>query len=457
MSFIFNPKYNSQERQVEINKAKIEELEKTLFKIYGYYGDLTEETETIELSKTDIVNIEEKNMFILSQNGLLFKVVLILDDIVYIKFYTKLPEGTQGIQGPEGPQGQRGLIGPQGIQGVQGQQGIQGPMGLQGETGPQGPQGVQGPKGDNGNSFVISGSVNSISDLPDVNITPNGTAYFVGFGYPRDVYVVVEYQGTRIWQNEGKLQGPQGPQGVQGTQGPQGPQGQQGIQGPQGPQGVQGEPGLSGTGFNFMGTWIDNNEYYKDDIVTYNLNGVVSSYILITEVLTGSSTPPPNDLNNWQIFTQGTKGETGPQGATGPEGPQGETGPQGEPGTFKLIGQFTCTSSSAQDETNNYPDLGDTTTTLALSSSIPFQQNKIYFIGIYSTGFGTTLGGSFSGFYYASYGTGLVPFNGSLIANKKAAAYLIPVAKNSLKLITTGTVTPYYNLSSLQVHVYELS
>lgn len=153
------------------------------------------------------------------------------------------PQGEQGPQGeigPQGPQGLQGPIGPQGIQGEQGPKGDTGPQGPKGEQGIQGPkgeQGIQGPKGDDGTSFVVTGTVNSVNDLP--TNAPIGTAYMVGETEPRDLYT---FDGTK-WTNQGKLQGPKGdtgPQGIQGNVGPQGPQGPQGEKGDTGPQGPSG-------------------------------------------------------------------------------------------------------------------------------------------------------------------------------------------------------------------------
>lgn len=136
--------------------------------------------------------------------------------------------------------------GPKGDTGPQGPQGVQGPIGKTGPQGPQGPQGVQGAKGDTGPI------------------------------------------------------GPQGPQGIQG------PQGNQGIQGPMGETGAIGPQGPQGEGFKFMGAWVSDNEYFKNDVVTYN----GSSYVLITDTLVGS-TDPENDTTNWSVMAQGSLNETG--------------------------------------------------------------------------------------------------------------------------------------------------
>lgn len=333
--FIFNPNYRSYEQQVQINKKDIAELKAKIKTAYKANATMTEDQTTIDISNTTLTpGIQEG--FLLSENALLFQIVKVVENIVYVYFWADLggegqpgpqgPKGDTGATGPQGPQGpkgdtgERGLRGPQGQQGVQGVTGEQGPQGVQGIQGVEGPQGPKGEKGDNGNSFVVSNSVVSVADLPSASTTAEGTAFYVGATYPRDVYVCVIYQGAKIWQNQGTLQGPEGPQGPQGVTGEQGVEGPQGAQGEQGPQGVKGEQGDPGDGFNFMGQWVSNNEYYKNDIVTYNNNGNVSSYCLIADQLSGSTTPPPQDPSNWLVFTAGTPGATGPQGPKGDKG-----------------------------------------------------------------------------------------------------------------------------------------
>ena len=116
------------------------------------------------------------------------------------------------------------------IKGPQGIQGIQGPVGPQGQQGIQGPKGE---KGDPGPAFVIAGTVSSTGQLPDPSTLSDNIAYLVGSDNDYDLYV--QLQGTRTWQNVGK---------VEGVQGPPGPQGEQGIQGPVGPQGSTGPQGV---------------------------------------------------------------------------------------------------------------------------------------------------------------------------------------------------------------------
>ncbi len=81
------------------------------------------------------------------------------------------------------------------------------------------------------------------------------------------------------------------------------------VTGPQGPQGIQGEKGV-----NSMGAWVDDNEYFVDDLVTYN----GSAYICIKDHQNTTITPDV-DVINWTLFV--SKGEQGNQGNIGPAGP----------------------------------------------------------------------------------------------------------------------------------------
>lgn len=263
------------------------------------------------------------------------------------------PQGLQGVKGETGATGSQGPVGPQGSQGVQGEVGPKGDKGDTGNTGPQGPQGpqgvqgLQGERGASGNDFTINGYVSSTASLPELTANEVGTAYLVGTSTPRLVYLWGYNElGVLGWSNQGYLQGPQGPQGIQGVQGiqgptgdtgpkgdkgdtgatgpqgpkgdtgdvgpegpvgatgpegPQGPQGNQGVQGIQGPAGPQGPQGPQGEGFNFMGAWVSGNEYFKNDVVTYN----GSSYVLISDTLVGSTATPDNDSTNWSVMAQG--------------------------------------------------------------------------------------------------------------------------------------------------------
>ena len=193
---------------------------------------------------------------------------------------------------------------------------IRGPQGIQGNigaVGPQGAQGIQGPKGntgDPGQSFIIAGELNSTSQLPDVNTTPQNYAYLVGTN--NDLYAIV---GTddKVWTNVGKVTGVQGPKGDTGPQGPvgaTGPQGPMGPEGPRGPQGVQGDQGPRG---------------YRGEPGPQGIQG----------------DPGPRGLQG-NPGIQGERGPEGPQGIKGEKGEQGPKGDQGAPGdSFTIVGTLT--------------------------------------------------------------------------------------------------------------------
>ena len=72
-----------------------------------------------------------------------------------------------------------------------------------------------------------------------------------------------------------------------------------------GSQGPKGDPGI-----NFMAAWVSENEYYVDDVVTYN-----GSAFICIQNHSGATTTPDLDTTNWAIFV--SKGDTGATGATG--------------------------------------------------------------------------------------------------------------------------------------------
>lgn len=257
MPFLHNHK-NSMPEQVEENKKNIAELEKLIKTAYkANTKTITSAATTIDLSNTTIPS-GVKEGFLLSENALLFQIVDVIENIVYIYFWADLGSKVQGATGPQGPQG------PQGANGISIKDVEVVPKG-ESETGTlydiivtltDGSEinagdfvAHTGAKGTDGTSFKISGSVPSVSELPtDEQI---GDAYFVGLTTPRDIYLY----GASGWSNQGPLQGPQGPEGPQGPQGPEGargPQGPEGPEGPTGPQGPQGPQGILGGNMDLL-------------------------------------------------------------------------------------------------------------------------------------------------------------------------------------------------------------
>lgn len=357
MAFIINPKFRDLPEQVQKNKNDIEDLQASQFNTYACSTTLSSETSSVAVSSTDIdSNSNTANALLIDAVGNLFKIVTIVDNVVYINYICNIkgpagatgatgpagPQGEQGARGLQGPKGETGETGPQGPTGLQGPQGIQGPQGATGATGPagptgpQGPQGVQGatgPKGDDGTSFIIQGYVSDTDNLPQYGASDVGKAWSVGTTQPYDIYLWgYNNLNQLVWTNIGPLQGPQGIQGIQGPQGeqgatgatgPAGPQGEQGPQGIQGEQGPQGETGATGA--------------------------------------TGPQGP------------QGETGATGPQGPQGEQGPAGPQGPQGEPGqNATLLSQtFDNQRDFATFVRNNFNKIDK----IIISGSIPAPSN----------------------------------------------------------------------------------
>ena len=401
MSFFkqFDPRYASQAEQVEINKQNIKKLFDEIADVYNIKLNMTTDATAVNLDATDIPDSAKDgvNLFLISQNGLLFKVKTIQDGTVYIAYYATLPQGAtgpqgakgdtgatgpqgvqgiQGVQGPQGlkgekgdtgatgPKGDKGDTGAQGPQGIKGEQGLQGPVGEQGVQGVQGPQGeqgiqgVQGPqglkgekgdKGDSGNDFTIQGYVSSTASLPENYTAADiGKAYLVGVSAPRVVYLWgYNETGNLVWSNQGYLQGPQGPQGEQGVQGVQGEQGVQGV------QGVQGEQGAQGVGI----VAVENTGYTDGQGFTIThckatlTDGTEEAFNIQAKDGakgdTGATGPQGPQGLKGEKGDKGDTGAQGPQGEQGVQGPQGIQGPAGPSGAVKtLIATLTPTGSS---------------------------------------------------------------------------------------------------------------
>ena len=183
----------------------------------------------------------------------------------------------------------------------------------------------------------------SIYNVSDINVGDNTIAEHDVIFFMNAYVGVVSMAGQSeiAVTNVEDLRGPAGvigPRGPAGATGPQGPAGATGPQGPAGAAGPQGPAGTDGQGFNFVGVWVDNSTYNKNDVVTRQLaNGMNSTFICISAV-TDSEIPPEQDSTHWRIYVSGVQGEQGPQGpqgpagATGAQGIQGPQGPQGEQG-----------------------------------------------------------------------------------------------------------------------------
>ena len=241
-------------------------------------------------------------------------------------FAAKGADGAKGEQGAPGPQGPTG---PTGATGATGPQGIPGTTGATGATGPQGVQGPRGEKGADGASFVVSGTVETVEDLPPTGTA--GEAYFVGSIAPRPVYVWSS--NLSAWVNQGPLQGPQGEQGEQGPTGPTGATGSQGPEGPQGPQGPAGPTGATGASGKAATIEIGTVETLPAGSSAKVTNsGDENAAVVNFGIPRGATgaTGPKGDTG--EQGPQGPKGEQGLQGIQGPKGDKGDTGAQGPQG-----------------------------------------------------------------------------------------------------------------------------
>lgn len=136
MDNVFNPNFLNEPQQVQQNKNDIEWLLDNYFVVYNTQSVLEDDATTIDLTDTDIpVNFNGENGVLLTAQAQVFKIVVIEDTTVYIKYYATLPKGETGAQGPQGPEGPQGATGPQGETG---------PQGATGAIGPQGPAGADG-------------------------------------------------------------------------------------------------------------------------------------------------------------------------------------------------------------------------------------------------------------------------------------------------------------------------
>ena len=259
---------------------------------------------------------------------------------------------------------------------IRGEQGAQGPAGATGTPGQNGltPKiingtwwlgdkdtgvkalGLDGTNGQNGQSFLIQSGLYSapnnlnnpnnvgpngetlqqLPTLPSSDISGKACVVFDPITTPLNPYYDLYFanNGDSNWTQIHPFTGLKGQDGRNGfTPYIQGNNwyinGQNTGVSATGPQGPQGDKGLKP-----MGNWVAENEYYVDDLVTYN----GSSYLCINNH-SGVTTPPNSDTINWLLFT--AKGDTGPQGPVGATGATGPRGPAGATGAVATVVQTT--------------------------------------------------------------------------------------------------------------------
>ena len=132
--------------------------------------------------------------------------------------------GEQGFKGSKGDEGEKGTKGdPLVFSDLTDDEkreivGDKGAVGEKGSKGQAGVNGTDGEKGNNGFGVTLKGSVETVDDLPDTDLS-------VG-----DLYVVEANYHAYVWDGEGwtDLGTIQGPAGLKGDVGPQGPKGETG-------------------------------------------------------------------------------------------------------------------------------------------------------------------------------------------------------------------------------------
>ena len=359
------------------------------------------------------------------------------------------PAGPTGATGAQGPQGSTGQTGAQGPQGTQGPQGPQGPTGAVGAMGPQGPTGATGPTGTAGQGFNFTEAWSAGTQYHAYDVATYGGSTYVA---------TVANQNQEPDQNPGSWTlmaavGATGPTGPAGSNGAPGPAGPAGPTGPTGPTGLPGSNGLNGQGFSYLrafnnntqynpydvvtysgstyvattasngpnnpppnqnpsawspitagfnltGPWVQGQNYYPDDVVTYN----GSTYEATVASPANSNSPDQNP--NWTLLAQagaaGATGATGPQGLPGPTGPTGPTGPQGPPGTMGpgspyYVQNGTATQTSASFNIDGNGTVGGTLAGNAVNSATGYQMGATTILSIGSTADGNAFVGASAG------------------------------------------------------------
>ena len=88
---ITNNEYNTMPEQVQENKNNIEAIAKNMLEFYHTEQALTEQTTSINITQTDIEDLNiSQNAFIITTNALFFKIVAIVENVVYIKYWANI-------------------------------------------------------------------------------------------------------------------------------------------------------------------------------------------------------------------------------------------------------------------------------------------------------------------------------------------------------------------------------
>lgn len=230
-SFTVN-NYNTLPQQVEENKKNIKVLQEIVKPFYSTTEELDKTSTTVNIDTTNIG--ENVKGYLISSNALLFNIIAVTDKIVYISYLADM-------------------------------------------------------KGETGSGLNISGSVETVDELPKT--ATNGTLYFVGVTPPRNIY---SYYTNTGWINQGILQGVKGDKGDKGEKGDTGEKGdkgdtgEKGDKGDTGEKGDKGDKGDTGQGINLSGTEVYKlsdllgSTNFADVTTSFNKSGYIFLYGLTT-------------------------------------------------------------------------------------------------------------------------------------------------------------------------------
>ena len=84
----YDVNFISMPQQVSKNKIDIENLQKIIKQAYKTTTQLTEQSTSVALNTTNITDVTIKSGWLIDPNGLLFQIASVLEDLVYINFYT---------------------------------------------------------------------------------------------------------------------------------------------------------------------------------------------------------------------------------------------------------------------------------------------------------------------------------------------------------------------------------
>ena len=202
-------------------------------------------------------------------------------------------QGPKGETGATGPQGPIGATGPQGPIGATGPQGPIGETGAQGEQGPKGDTGAQGPRGESGlealsiirvyesaTTPTVNGGVTL--NVDDFNRTPTTNEQAIMFVITNDSPDIAKAYITGITVNTISDTTVNCMYNSVNE--------------------ISTEPNINE--FNYMGEWVSNNEYHKNDCVYYYKSTTkLATYYICVEDISNSTTTPNKDIAHWAVIS----------------------------------------------------------------------------------------------------------------------------------------------------------